>query len=128
MDLWVAGDAQNNLTVPLNLVERRSAGQWVIQNTVNAGVGENHFYGIASEGGVSYAVGGYAPSVNGALNTIIERHDSSGWTQEVTPSPGKQFGNSLVGGIAIVGPSDVWAVGAYDGPNAAHSLVLHRCR
>lgn len=34
-------------------------------------------------------------------------------------------GNNFLGGIAIIG-SDVWAVGTYDGPDAAQTLILRR--
>ena len=36
-------------------------------------------------------------------------------------------GDSLLGGAVAVG-HDVWAVGAYDGPKAQKSLILHTCR
>ena len=124
-----AGDAQNNLQNPLTLIEGTVNGKWALQKPVNAGTGENHLYGIAALTPDSmWAVGTYAATTGAGLSTLIERHTSSGWVQETTPSPGLQYGNSEVAGIAIVSSTDVWAVGTYDGPNAPQTLILHRCQ
>jgi hypothetical protein len=46
----------------------------------------------------------------------------------VVPSPnGTTDGNNFLGGIAVVG-GELWAVGTFDGPDAAQTLILHSSR
>jgi hypothetical protein len=128
-EVWAAGDAENDQTSPATLVELRANNRWAINSTKSLSPGENHLYGItAARGGPVWAVGAYAPTVNGNLSSLIQRWDGQAWVQENTPNPGQANGSTMVAGVAAVSASDVWAVGAYDGPNALQTLVLHRCQ
>jgi hypothetical protein len=98
--VWAAGDAQDDVQNPLTLVEQRLNGQWALRNASAGGNGE-HFQGIAAlSGNTVWAVGGAAPVTGAGLNTLIERHDSSGWVAEPSPSPGQaNAGNSELAAI-----------------------------
>ena len=74
----------------------------------------------------SWAVGASFDRTNGRQFTLIERADPGGrYVPEASPSPSNK-GDSLLADMAAIG-SDLWAVGAYDGPNAQRSLILHNC-
>jgi len=128
--VWFAGDAQDNVQNPVTLAEQYLNSQWTLRNSANIGTGENHFLGIAAlSNDVVFSVGGAAPVTAAGINTLVERHDSSGWFEEPSPSPGQaNAGNSELAGITIISPADIWAVGAYDGRNASQTLILHRCQ
>lgn len=68
----------------------------------------------------AWAVGGSgswaAPSP--FSNTFIRRWNGTSWTTVSAPQPGTQH---VLRGIASLGPTDVWAVGAYD--NASSTTV-----
>ncbi len=89
--------------------------------------GPNHFYGVgAAADGVSWAVGSTFDRASGRQSTLIERADPGGsYVAEASPNPSRS-GDSLLADMAAIG-SDLWAVGAYDGPNAQRSLILHSC-
>ena len=93
----------------------------------NVGTGENHLVSVAvNEAGNAWAVGHSADAEDKNGLTLIERFDGSSWT--VVPSPnGTTDGNNFLGGIAVVG-GELWAVGTFDGPDAAQTLILHSSR
>ena len=49
------------------------------------------------------------------------------WARVPSPNPSADGDNQLAA-VAEVGRHDLWAVGAFDGPDAAQTLILHRCR
>ena len=53
--------------------------------------------------------------------------ERSVWNRVPSPSPGGD-GDTELAAIAEVGRHDLWAVGRFDGPDAAQTLALHRCR
>src|SRR5215468_3615395 len=107
----------------------RPGFDWITQPVSRHDTDDNHLYGIAaSRSGPAWAVGSFLDPVSGNFFTLIEtqREGDRGWTPVDSPNPNPQGANQL-GGVAVVG-DDVWAVGTYDGPNAAATLVLHRCQ
>jgi hypothetical protein len=108
------------------VVERRP-GAGVGEPSGNVGTGENHLVGVALDSrGVAWAVGHSADVQDKNARTLIARNDGSSWTV-VSSQNATVKGNNMLGGIAIVG-GDMWAVGSFDGVNAAQTLVMHRCQ
>jgi hypothetical protein len=72
-------------------------------------------------GGTPHAGQGDAWAVGTAHGaTHIQHWDGSGWTKAASPSPGT--GSALFSTTAI-GPSNGWAVGAFDDAAGHHSLI-----
>jgi hypothetical protein len=128
-DVRAAGDAQDNVHQARALTEDGENGSFSLDHAVSVGAGENHLYAISSlSNDVAWAVGSVLEVASGNALTLIERGGDSGWTQEASPSPGAANGDSKLGGVAVINGTDVWAVGTFDGPNAAQTLILHCCK
>jgi len=128
-DVRAAGDAQDNVHQARALTEDGVSGSWSLDHAVSVGVGENHLYAISSlSNDVAWAVGSVLDTASGNALTLIERRGDSGWVRESSPNPGFANGDSKLGGVAVVNSTEVWAVGAFDGPNAVQTLILHCCK
>ena len=129
-NITAVGSAQNDFDGPHTLVEVEKQGVVSLQNSSNTGTGENDFYGVAqvpANSGVHWAVGATQDAASGNLLTLIEHFTNGSSVQETSPSPGLANGDSLLGSVIALSPTDLWAVGTYDGVNAAMPLVLHGC-
>jgi len=123
--VFAVGDKQDNVHNPRTLAVDGVNGTFTFQSSANSGSSENHLYGIAAaSNGVAFAVGDSLNQAGNFLN-LVERCTPSGCVQESTPNP-SQGGSNQLGGIAVVSAAEAWAVGAFDGPNAPQTLVLHR--
>ena len=129
--LLAVGSTQNNVQSPRTFVEVVKNGVVSLQYAVNPNLGENDFFGVTSVAGtnVSWAVGTTQDPATGNLLSLIERHDlTNGWVPEQSPSPGLANGNTQLAGVLALSPTEAWAVGSYDGVNAARPLILQRCQ
>ncbi|MGI8839657.1 MAG: hypothetical protein ACR2F8_02555 [Caulobacteraceae bacterium] len=126
--LHAAGEAEDDPENTFALAELGAQGQPLkAQSVEHVGASANHFYGLgAAPDGTAWAVGARFDPASGRQFTLLERAEPGGrWLAARTPSPSRA-GDSLLADVAPVG-SDVWAVGAFDGPNAQRSLILHSC-
>jgi hypothetical protein len=127
--IYAVGEAENDFKRTAALSEMAMAGRrWSIERTPQVGKSDNHFYGVAADaGGTRWAVGAWFDPKSGRQFTLAERSRAGeAWQVLDSPSPSKS-GDSLLATAVAVG-HDVWAVGAYDGPKAQKSLILHTCR
>jgi hypothetical protein len=128
-EVRAVGEAQSDQVNFKAIASQSIDGVWSLDQPINVGRGENHLYGIASgPGGIQWGVGTRLDSATGNLITLVERRDASGWAVEASPNPGLANGNTMLSGVAIIGDTDGWAVGEFDGANAHQSLVLRRCQ
>lgn len=128
-NVYAAGEAENDFRRTAALSETTNAGRrWSLERTPQVGKSDNHFYGMAADaGGARWAVGAWFDPKSGRQFTLTERAGAGeAWRIVDSPSPSKS-GDSLLATALAVG-RDVWAVGAYDGPKAQKSLILHSCR
>jgi hypothetical protein len=128
-NIFAAGEAENDFRRTAALSEMAAAGRrWSIEQNLQVGNSDNHFYGVAADaGGTQWAVGAWFDPKNGRQFTLVERaRAGEAWHVLDSPCPSKS-GDSLLATAVAVG-HDVWAVGAYDGPKAQKSLILHTCR
>jgi hypothetical protein len=125
--LLAVGESQDYVQSSRTFAVRAGSFHWGIVPSGNVGTGENHLVSVAvNEAGNAWAVGHSADAEDKNGLTLIERFDGSSWT--VVPSPnGTTDGNNFLGGIAVVG-GELWAVGTFDGPDAAQTLILHSSR
>ncbi len=126
--LHASGEAENDPVGTLGLAEAATPNHgFAVQRVAHAGSFDNNFYGIgAAPDGTAWAVGATSDA-KGRQFTLIEREAAGGrWNIEPSPSPSRA-GSSLLADVAAIG-HDVWAVGAFDGPQAQRSLILHSCR
>lgn len=118
------GDAKSNRSGSRALVEEGNT-HWKIENAPSEGSNDNHLYGIdAKSSNVGWAVGSFMDPA-GDMKTLVLAGGLSGWSRVASPSPSGAGGDSVLGSVAVVGANDAWAVGAFDGPNALQTLVLH---
>ena len=90
--------------------------------------GDNNLDAAAASATSAWAVGSTLDVKSGNELTLVEQRDATGaWHKQASPSPGFANGDSQLGGVTVVSPTDVWAVGTFDGPNVAQTLVLHFC-
>ena len=128
-DVRVSGDAQDNIHQARALLEDGETGTFSLQHAVSVGAGENHLYDISSlDNDVAWTVGSALDVTSGNALTLVERGGDSAFVQEASPSPGAGNGDSKLGGVAVVNSKDVWAVGFFDGVNAAETMILHCCK
>jgi hypothetical protein len=117
------GDAHNNRSGSRALVESGNT-QWRLVSAPSVGTGDNHLYGIALDtANLGWAVGSFLDPA-GNMETLVLAGGDSGWSRVPIPSP-STTGDSVLGGVTLVGGTDVWAVGAFDGANALQTLVEH---
>jgi hypothetical protein len=125
-DIRAVGDKQDNVHNPRTLAEDGVNGAFSLQSVDNGSAGENHLYGIAAiSNDLAYAVGDALDPASQNFNNLVERCTDSGCTKEAVPNP-SQGGNNQLGGVTVLSATEAWAVGAFDGPNAPQTLVLHR--
>jgi hypothetical protein len=125
-DVRAVGDKQDNIHNPKTLAEDGVNGTFSLQTSTTVGTGENHLYGISAfSDDLAFAVGDSLDPTTGNFNNLVERCTDSGCTTEVVPNP-SVGGNNQLGGVTVLSPTEAWAVGTFDGPNAPQTLVLHR--
>jgi hypothetical protein len=109
-------------------MQRTADGNFRLERVPPPGTGVNHFLGVATQpDGTTWAVGDALDPKSGNLRTLIETAPTgSGWSLVASPNPSASGDNQL-GGVAVIGRHDLWAVGDYDGPIALRSLILHYC-
>jgi hypothetical protein len=128
-DVRAVGDAQDGV-VSLRTFALTSEGTaFSVQRTANPSVGDNRLMGVtAVNDGESWAVGSFLDEGSGSLQTLIVTGGEHGvWSPVTSPNP-SDGGDNQLAAVTTVGAHDLWAVGGFDGPNAAQTLVVHRCR
>jgi hypothetical protein len=120
------GDKQDNIQNPKTLAIDGVNGTFTVTSSATIGSGENHLYGIAAASNdLAFAVGDALDPKTGNFNNLVEVCGATSCTKENVPNPSRGGSNQL-GGVTVVDGTDVWAVGAFDGPNAPLTLILHR--
>jgi hypothetical protein len=127
-DIRAVGDAQDGVNPLRTFAVSAEHGLFSIQPTANPSTDDNRLAGVAAvSDDETWAVGNFRDAASGSQETLILRGGERGiWKQQPSPNPSADGDNQL-GGVAKVGAHDLWAVGAFDGPDAAQTLVLHRC-
>jgi hypothetical protein len=128
-DVWAVGSYNTGASnfVYQTLIEHWDGTSWSVVASPNPNPYNNYLKGVAvvSANDV-WAVGDY---LNGAVGnnpngdisgTIIEHWDGTAWSVVPSPSPGQ---SDQLNGVAVVGASDVWAVGYYDSGSLNRTLV-----
>jgi hypothetical protein len=123
------GATEDFVHPPRTLAVQGSGGTFATAKSDSPSTGDNNLDAVAAGSAASaWAVGSALDVKSGNELTLIEHRDATGaWHRQASPSPGFANGDSQLGGVAVVSPTDVWAVGTFDGANAAQTLVLHFC-
>ena len=127
-DIRAVGDAQDGVHSVRTFAEGSEQGRFSVQSTANPSTGDNRLTGVvAVDDDDTWAVGGVLDTASGNVNTLILRGgEHSPWANVVSPNPSAD-GSSQLSSVTLV-ESDLWAVGGFDGPDAAQTLVLHRSK
>jgi hypothetical protein len=122
-----AGDAQDGMVSLRTLGETAEHRLFSRAVTANPSTGDNRFAGVVLVGDETWAVGNFLDPTSGNQLTLIERGgEGSPWTEVSSPNPSSDGDNQLAN-VTRTGARDLWAVGSFDGPDRAQTLVLHRC-
>lgn len=97
---------------------------WTLSDSQNLGFVNDYLNDVAIRWPYSdiWAVGRSFYSYPGPSQLLIERYSGSSWS--IVPAPRPGYDNEL-SGVAIVSPSDVWAVGFYGTYLNEQTLALH---
>ena len=71
----------------------------------------------------AWAVGSYFDGT--APQTLAEHWDGTAWCPVASPDPGGSANSGVLLGVTALSPSNVWAVGYYNNPGPAQTLVEH---
>jgi hypothetical protein len=128
-DVRAVGDAQDGVVSLRTFALASEGAGFAVQETTNPSSGDNRLTGVAAvNDNESWAVGSFLDPISGSLFTLIVSGGEGGtWNEVASPNP-SDGGNNQLAAIAMVGQHDLWAVGAFDGENAAQTLIVHRCR
>jgi Phosphoesterase family len=125
---WIAGRQRSSHLGYTTLVEGPGAGASMDRlATPNPTPQDNYLWGIApvNGGADAWAVGDSIPASTGNAGSLIEYGSQTGGWQ-VVPSPDpSSTGNNILDGVFAFSPTNVWAVGEYDGQGGMKTLILH---
>lgn len=122
-DVWAVGRYYDiALGKDHTLILHWNGTAWSIATSQNASASNNVLNGVekVSSNNV-WAVGNYYDLNVSAYRTLIEHWNGTAWSVIVSPNTGTSF-NDLYS-VAVVAPSDVWAVGNYDGGTDDRTLT-----
>ena len=124
-NVWAVGYYDTGSGTPYQtLIEHWNGSWWSIVPSPNPGTYSNYLFGVAAAGPSDvWAVGAYYVSGGGG-GTLIEHWNGDTWSVVPSPNPSGSFYNYL-NSVAVVGPSDVWAVGYYSTLSASQTLIEH---
>jgi hypothetical protein len=127
--LVAAGATEDFVKPPRTLVAQGKGTALSVAKSQDPSAGDDNLDAVAAASATSaWAVGSALDVKSGNELTLVEHRDASGaWRQQASPSPGFANGDSQLGGVTAISPTDVWAVGAFDGPDVAQTLILHFC-
>ena len=122
---WAVG-VYGNGTAAQTLVERWNGSAWKVVPSPNPG-GVSHSDSLTAVDATSranvWAVGSFRRQ--GTNRTLTLHWDRSAWKRVHSPNPGGSDVDNLLNGVAVLSPSDVWAVGAHNTSHGQHTLILH---
>lgn len=124
-DLWAVGTASGK-----TCAEHFDGTSWSIVQTPNMGTSDNTLQGVSASSSHdvwavgSYCVGSICDRGGGSFQTLIIHYDGSRWSVASSPNPSTSV--NQLNAVAVVSPTNAWAVGGYSTAFATDStLVLH---
>src|SRR6266702_4571411 len=110
-NVWAVGDSTNSLGYDQTLTEQWNGANWSVVSSPNSGIGYNYLEGVAADSANNiWAVGSYENSMNGPIQSLIERWNGTSWNVVSNPNPAA--GADALNGIArIAGTSQLVTVG-----------------
>jgi hypothetical protein len=124
--VWVAGEADSPAGGGQPLVEHFvPGGGWRVAALPGLPKNVNwaNLYGLAVNGGTTWAVGTYVDPATDNNNELLLRNDNGSWRVANVAVPGS--GSNLPGGIANI-DGQLWIAGVFDDGGSRLPLVLHR--
>ena len=124
-DVWAVGYRIDLLGgQPLTLFEHWNGTTWSIVKSPSPGTSSNFLSGIAAVSTSDvWAVGSFSNNTNSS-QTLIEHWNGSKWSIVKSPNPvGGPFNN--LSEIAIISPSNIWAVGNSGNNTSSQTLTEH---
>jgi len=112
-DVWAVGDAEISIGITHTLVEHWNGSTWRAVRSPNRGELPNALGAVAAIGpDDAWAVGSWF-GPGDVYRTLVLRWDGTDWS--VVPSANVKGGaeDNTLSGVAVVGGSKVWAVGAH---------------
>jgi hypothetical protein len=120
--VWAVGETDDPAMGGHPLVEEFKDGVWTTVDLPPAGSKFISLWGVAAANDKVWAVGTFVDPTSGNNETLIFRHDETGWSVVIGPNPGS--GSNLLGGIASSGDDgSLWAVGIFDDEGSNLPLI-----
>ena len=120
-DVWAVGEQSNFV---FSEIQHFDGNRWTVVPSPHFRSGEalNAVRAISAED--IFAVGSFVDEIFHKHNPLVEHFDGKQWRVVPTPRlPGGQSAELL--GVAIISPSDIWAVGGGFGSSHPSPLVMH---
>lgn len=137
-DVWAVGfstpEAPPKEVATLTLIEHYDGTSWSVVPSPNVGPNSiyqsNRLLGITANSPTDiYAFGSYFDSDgSGQQFTLLEHWDGTSWTIQPSPNPTKKsvnFVSDLLFAGVVVGPGNIWIVGAEDEAPHEGALAIH---
>jgi hypothetical protein len=100
-----------------------ACGKWTVVESPNGPSNNNHLYGVSSSAANNvWVVGSYESTNFGPFRTLTERWNGRAWS--VLPSVDPGSGDDDLYSVAVVSPTDVWAVGKFDPQTTSQDKTL----
>src|SRR5439155_3382703 len=107
-DVWAVG-YHGAQPAEQALVMHWNGSQWSLVSSPSPSARMRLYQVAGASANDVWAVGYYLNDNPSALQTLVEHWNGAAWS--VVPSPNPAVDGSLLSGLAIVSPSDIWAVG-----------------
>ena len=127
-DIWTVGNYSktiHGITFSQTLTEHWNGTSWSVSASPGLKQEDNFLNGVtAISTNDVWAVGDYDVANN---QTLIEHWNGTNWSIVPSPNPGKGFpANNVLGGVAAVSTSDVWAIGSdFNKKGTQQTMTLH---
>jgi S-layer homology domain len=123
-DVWAVGKYGGGPSAASTLVEHWDGAQWMIISSPNAGTGTNWLFDASGTSLTDAWAVGYYCCGNEGLITLIEHWDGVQWSIVQSPNPTRI--NNYLFGVAASSPSDVWAVGYFQGSGTPQLTLVEQ--
>jgi hypothetical protein len=125
-NIWAVGDYVNiNGSATQTLIEHWNGSSWTQVASPNpGGTSNNHvLYGVTATSPTNIWAVGYYVNINGhPLQTLVLHWDGTAWKLVASPNPA---GVNELRSVAVISPSNAWAVGFYFTNGKQKTLIEH---
>jgi len=114
-DAWVVGHLTGS--VKQTFIEHWNGTAWSVVASPDQTLNDNFLEGVADlSTNAAWATGEYKDPVSGALRTLVQQWNGTGWTIVPSPSVGGTGSDDYLFSVSAASPTNVWAAGSAYSP------------